>query len=104
MSSTMLVFGNTKRTETEKCFVGIPSGGESLFFTSEVPALFIYCRIVLEMELIGCAKILPQLEGMEVRKLLNTGPVILYCFSLHWEATNTFEPQNDIIDWNITQP
>lgn len=102
MSSTML--GNAKRKETQKCFVGIPSGGESLFFNSEVPALFIYYRKVLEMELIGCAKILSQLEGMEVRKLWNTRPVILFCFSLQQEATNIFEPQNDIIDWNITQP
>lgn len=102
MSSTLL--GNAKGKETQKCFVGIPSGGESLFFNSEVPALFTYYRIVLEMELTGCAKILSHLEGMEVRKLWNTRPVILYCFSLHQEATSMFELQNDIIDWNITQP
>lgn len=62
-------------------------------FLPEVLALFVYYRIVLEVELTGCVKILSQLE----EKVLNTRPVMLYYCCLHCEAMNVFEQQNDTI-------
>lgn len=44
-----------------------------------------------------CVKLLSQLEGMKAGRFLNTRPVILCPFILHWEAINVFEQRKYII-------